>query len=188
MGVTYAEWKATCEMALDMLCRLLERAYTSPEVMEFMSNHDIDTTVQKNFPVIDVWQVDAHILAFLSVSSLQSGLFNCLRLNSQRGGVCVNWRIVSAIRRALDPTGYWYVNETGNLLITKMKVKNIKLKDTKKDEGAHEDKDQDEDKSETRQDLAVNLPLPELQPRYSLVWFYQLAAQVTRPSERFSLE
>ena len=77
MGLTYAEWKATCEMALDLLCRLLERANTSPEVMEFMSNHDIDIVV-RDLPVVDVWRVDAHILAFLSVSSLQSGLFSCL--------------------------------------------------------------------------------------------------------------
>jgi hypothetical protein len=82
MGLTYAEWKATCEMALNLLCKLLERANTSPEVLEFMSNHDIDTAVQKDLPVIHVWRVDAHILAFLGVSSLQSRLFNCLWLNS----------------------------------------------------------------------------------------------------------
>jgi hypothetical protein len=52
MGVTYAEWKATCEMALIVLCELLKRANTSSEVMEFMSNHDIDTTVQKIFSVM----------------------------------------------------------------------------------------------------------------------------------------
>ena len=43
--------------------------------------------------------------------------------------------------------------QSQNLLMTKMKVKIIKVKDTKmgkEDEGAHEDKDQDEDKSETR--------------------------------------
>jgi hypothetical protein len=78
MGLTYAEWKATCEMALNFLCKLLKRANASPEVMEFMGNHDIDTAVQKDLPVIDVWRVNAHILAFLSVSILQSGLFNCL--------------------------------------------------------------------------------------------------------------
>ena len=78
MGLTYAKWKATCEMALYLLCKLLKRAKTSPEVMDFMSNHNIDIAVQKDLPVIDVWRVDAHILAFLTVCSLQSGLFNCL--------------------------------------------------------------------------------------------------------------
>jgi hypothetical protein len=49
MGITYAAWNATCEMVLAMLCKLLELANTSPEVLEFMSNHDIDTAVQRNF-------------------------------------------------------------------------------------------------------------------------------------------
>jgi hypothetical protein len=70
IGLDYVKWKQTCKLALVVLCKLLKRANTSPEVMEFMSNHDIDTLVQDNFPVIDIWRVDAHILAFLSVSSL----------------------------------------------------------------------------------------------------------------------
>jgi hypothetical protein len=79
MGLTYAEWKATCEMALVVLCELLNQANTSPEVMEFMSNHDIDITVQENLPVtIDKWQVDMHILAFLSVSSFADSVYHCV--------------------------------------------------------------------------------------------------------------
>ena len=55
-------------MALDMLCQLLPRANTSPELVEFMSNHNIDSELRNTFPISHVWQVDAHILAFLSVS------------------------------------------------------------------------------------------------------------------------
>ena len=64
----YLEWQDTCSTALDMLCELLPLANTSPELVEFMSNHDIDLEVRNILPVIRVWQVDAHILAFLSVS------------------------------------------------------------------------------------------------------------------------
>ena len=72
MGVTYTEWKATCGMTLVLLWKLLELANTSSEVMEFMSNHDIDKAARENVhDLIDVWWVDTNILAFLSVSSLQ---------------------------------------------------------------------------------------------------------------------
>jgi hypothetical protein len=67
MGI-YAEWKATCHMALELLCRLLQRANTSRELVQFMSNSDIDFAVRQTFSVTLVWQADAHILAFLSVS------------------------------------------------------------------------------------------------------------------------
>jgi len=68
MGLTYLEWKETCDMALNVLCGLLSQANTSPELVEYMTNHDIDSAVRKKVSVIRVWEVDAHILAFLSVS------------------------------------------------------------------------------------------------------------------------
>ena len=55
-------------MALDMLCLLLPQADTSSDLVEFISNHDIDSEVRNIFPINRVWQVDAHILAFLNVS------------------------------------------------------------------------------------------------------------------------
>jgi hypothetical protein len=55
-------------MALSMLCELLPQANTSPELVEFMSNYDIDLEVRNIFPISRVWKVDAHILAFLTVS------------------------------------------------------------------------------------------------------------------------
>jgi len=81
----YAEWKATCRMALVLLCKLLQRANTSRELVQFMSNYDIDLVVRRQkFSVV---QVDTQILAFLS-----------------RANVCVNWRIISAIRQGLLAT------------------------------------------------------------------------------------
>lgn len=70
MGIIYAEWRATCDMTLGMLCKLLQGANPSPELVQFISNHDIHSPVQKRLPVIRVWWVDVHILAFLSVSDL----------------------------------------------------------------------------------------------------------------------
>ena len=67
MGIIYAEWKATCDMAFNVLCRLLKWANTLRELIQYMSNLDIDSTVRKNFSAIHVWRVDAHILAFLAV-------------------------------------------------------------------------------------------------------------------------
>jgi len=64
----YLEWQETCSMALSMLCGLLPLANTSPELVEFMSNHNINSEVRNIFPINRVWQVDAHILAFLNVS------------------------------------------------------------------------------------------------------------------------
>jgi len=83
MGIIYAEWRATCDMTLGMLCKLLQGANPSPELVWFISNHDIHSSVQKRLPVVRVWWVDVHILAFLS------------RVNA-----CVNWRIISVIQRA----------------------------------------------------------------------------------------
>jgi len=80
----YAEWKATCHMALLMLCQLLRRANTSQELVQFMSNYDINLAVRQKISAIRVWQLDAHILAFLS-----------------RANICVNWRIISAVRQVL---------------------------------------------------------------------------------------
>jgi len=88
IGVIYVEWKTTCGLALKWLPRLLPQAHMSPALVQFMSNHDIDSAVQKTFSVDDIWSLDAHILAFLS-----------------RTTVCVNWRIISAIRQALFVTG-----------------------------------------------------------------------------------
>jgi len=87
MCVAYLEWKATCDLALGVLPRLLKRAHTLPELVQFMSNPDLDSAVRMDFPVNDRWGVDVHILAFLS-----------------RASVCINWRIVSAVRRALFAT------------------------------------------------------------------------------------
>jgi hypothetical protein len=70
MGLTYLEWKETCDMTLNLIRKLLTRANTSPELVEYMANHDIDSAVRKKFSVSRVWEVDAHILAFLDVSPL----------------------------------------------------------------------------------------------------------------------
>ena len=68
MGLIHAEWQGACDMALHMLCVLLQRSNTSPELVQFMSNHDIDSAVQNDFSADRVWEVNRHILAFLSVS------------------------------------------------------------------------------------------------------------------------
>ena len=62
------EWKETCALALRLLLILLPLAHSSPELVQFMTNNDIDPAVRKNFSVDDIWPVDMHILAFLSVS------------------------------------------------------------------------------------------------------------------------
>jgi hypothetical protein len=64
----YLEWQETCSLALDMLSELLPLANNSPELVEFMSNHDFDSELRNIFPISRVWEVDAHILAFLNVS------------------------------------------------------------------------------------------------------------------------
>ncbi|KAF8801648.1 hypothetical protein BYT27DRAFT_7197867 [Phlegmacium glaucopus] len=75
MGPVYPEWKATCDMTLSMLRKLLQESNASPELVQFISNHDIHPMIRKSFPVILVWWVDVHILAFLSVSHfLELGL------------------------------------------------------------------------------------------------------------------
>ena len=56
-------------MALGMVCKLLQGANPSSELVGFISNHDIHPSVQKRLPIIRVWWVDIHILAYLSVSS-----------------------------------------------------------------------------------------------------------------------
>ena len=56
----------TCDTALFVLCKLLQIANTSPELVEFISKHDINPAVQNHLSV-RVWDVDMHILAFLSV-------------------------------------------------------------------------------------------------------------------------
>ena len=56
-------------MVLYILCRLFKIANTSSELVEFLSDHDIDPAVQKYFSE-SVWDVDMNILAFLSVSVL----------------------------------------------------------------------------------------------------------------------
>jgi hypothetical protein len=69
------EWKETCSMALNGLCKLLPLANTSSDLVQFMSNHDIDSEVRNLLPISRVSQLDAHILAFLSVSPfIKSGL------------------------------------------------------------------------------------------------------------------
>ena len=50
------------------LCRLFKIANTSSELVEFVSDHDIDPAVQKIFSDSVLWDVDMNILAFLSVS------------------------------------------------------------------------------------------------------------------------
>ena len=57
-------------MTLGMACKLLQGASPSPELVGFISNHDIHPSVQKHLPIIRVWWVDIHILAYLSVSHL----------------------------------------------------------------------------------------------------------------------
>ena len=62
----YEEWRATCVTALYFLCKLLKITNTSPELVEFISTHDINPAVQNDLSVL-VWDVNMHILAFLSV-------------------------------------------------------------------------------------------------------------------------
>ena len=57
-------------MTLGMVCKLLQGANPSPELVEFIDNHAIHPSVQKRLPIIRLWWVDMHILAFLSVSRL----------------------------------------------------------------------------------------------------------------------
>jgi hypothetical protein len=117
-------------VALVMLWKLLKQANTAPEVMEFMSNHDIDTTVQKNLPAVDVWRVDAHILAFLSVSFLQNQYCIVQPLIIKliaRGCLC---QLEDSICNTTSSSN-WCVNATISDTFSSTKVKNIKMKDTK---------------------------------------------------------
>ena len=59
-------------MTLGIVCKLLQGANPSPELVEFISNinNDIHPSTQKRLPIIRIWWVDLHILAFLSVSHL----------------------------------------------------------------------------------------------------------------------
>jgi hypothetical protein len=56
--------------------------------VQFMINYDIDFAVRQTFSVIRVWQVDAVILAFLSVSLFVDSVLRnfklrcCLQFNS----------------------------------------------------------------------------------------------------------
>jgi len=68
-------------MALNMLCLLLPQANTSSDLVEFMSNHDIDSEVRNLIPISRVSQLDAHILAFLSVSPFIRSVLHCSQLN-----------------------------------------------------------------------------------------------------------
>jgi len=81
MGLTYLEWKETCVLALDVLCGLLPQANTSSDLVEYMSNHDIDWEVRNILPISRVSRVDAHILAFLSVSPFIRSVLHCSQLN-----------------------------------------------------------------------------------------------------------
>ena len=62
----YVQWKVTCKMALYSPSKLLQISNTSPELVKFISKHDINPAVQ-NISLVRCWHVDMHILAFLSV-------------------------------------------------------------------------------------------------------------------------
>ena len=49
-GLIYAEWKATCSIALNALSGLLERkeANTSPELLQFIRGHDIHPALARD--------------------------------------------------------------------------------------------------------------------------------------------
>ena len=74
--IMYAEWRAMCDMTLGILCKLLQGANPSPDLVEFISNsnNDIHPSIQKRLPIIRIWWVDLHIPAFLSVSHLSTGI------------------------------------------------------------------------------------------------------------------
>ena len=93
-GLIYIEGKATCDIALRILCTLMERANTSSEPVEFMRHNDIRPVVQQSFSVIRISQLDAHILVFLRVSPFL-GLLLCYFT------ILFVARITSAIQRAL---------------------------------------------------------------------------------------
>jgi len=108
MGVIYVEWKATCDMTLSMLCKLLQGANSSLDLVRFISNHDIHPKVRESLPIIHVWWVDIHILAFLS-----------------RADICVNWRITSVIQRApfaIDGPQYIAVSDEHDRLHQSLRV------------------------------------------------------------------
>ena len=67
MHLIYQECKATCKLAFVKLGDLLRQANPSPELVKFMSNNDIHSANQGEFPDHHV-QLDMSILAFLSVS------------------------------------------------------------------------------------------------------------------------
>jgi hypothetical protein len=69
-------------MALDMLCELLPLANTSPDLVQFMNNYNIDSKVQKIIiPVSRIGQLEAHILVFLSVSPFIKSVLHRSQLN-----------------------------------------------------------------------------------------------------------
>jgi hypothetical protein len=53
-------------MVLDILCKLLQIASISPELVEFVSKHDIDPAVQTDFSY-HARQLNLDAIAFLSV-------------------------------------------------------------------------------------------------------------------------
>ena len=117
MGLIYSEWRATCDMTLGMVCKLLQGANPSPELVDFLSNNDIHRSVQKRLPAIRIWWLDLHILAFLSVSHFtwhQDCLVN--PFIQQRVDVCINWRIICVIQRAPFATGLLEKSVSGNMV------------------------------------------------------------------------
>ena len=75
-GLIYPEWDATCDMVLHMLSKLLKIANASLELVEFISHNDIALEVQNQFSVTRLWDLDLHILAFLSVSLFLESKFS----------------------------------------------------------------------------------------------------------------
>ena len=96
-------------MALNVICVLLPRANTSPELVEYTANHDIDSAVRNKFSVIRVWEVDAHILAFLSVSPLSNR--SCVVYNSLSIARMYLYQLEDHISNTPSFNYNWYVNQ-----------------------------------------------------------------------------
>lgn len=68
------EWKEACATALDILCKVFQRANTLARLVQFVSDNDVHPVVREEFPDNYAW-IEIYILAFLSVSPGLLGSF-----------------------------------------------------------------------------------------------------------------
>ena len=55
MGPIYTEWRATCDMTLGMVCKLLQGANPSLELVEFISTHKLRAEIVLSIVPFQTW-------------------------------------------------------------------------------------------------------------------------------------